>query len=137
MRVAKHWPEIEQKRNGVADLSYRDAVKLLASPKETHQNPLDLPELSRRYKYTATNGNGLLEITPDAKHEGFFRVAYFRIQTSDLLYDSKGVRYTPELLGSSLLRQGFKPATPWQQEPWDGKDPWYVNAPGRVEKAFV
>lgn len=33
MRVAKHRPQIEAERNGVALLSFRDAVKLLATPR--------------------------------------------------------------------------------------------------------
>ena len=35
MRVATRWPEIEAKAQRVADLSYRDAVKLLAEPRES------------------------------------------------------------------------------------------------------
>lgn len=50
MQVAKRWPEIQAKRQHVADLTFRDALKLLAAPKvpDTEQVERQLVDLRAR-----------------------------------------------------------------------------------------
>ncbi len=145
MQVTKRWPEIEAKRGTSAVLSLDQATKLLAQPSVKTESkptarqvfPFGLPELSPGKVFRACgNKADLVEITPVADHLGYYRVAHFRnldsIDASDMVYDRRGVKYTPELLATAIHSLGFHPTTKWSSEGASSEDPWYARLPGGV-----
>jgi hypothetical protein len=65
MQIAKRWPELEAKRQRVAVLSFRDAVKLLAEAAEKEPAPVLLPPLSLDvHKRYWCNVRGTMPPTP-------------------------------------------------------------------------
>jgi hypothetical protein len=84
MQVAKRWPEIEAKRQRVADLSFRDAARMLAGPKSDksdHERP-KIPE-----GFTPTPGQFLLGshtslsinvfVAESIQHPGYWNMVIF------------------------------------------------------------
>jgi hypothetical protein len=76
MRVASRWEELPENGNGVADLSFRGALKLLAEPAETEDSLPDYLPGEGQHAFARTAGpvGTTLRafIIPSAEHEGFY-----------------------------------------------------------------
>lgn len=78
MRLSRKLAELpESKAQRVADLPLRDALELLAEPKET-PSKYRLPSLDANHEYTTVASDGrLIVIAPSADHKGFYFVDCF------------------------------------------------------------
>jgi hypothetical protein len=123
MKVAREWPRLaEANPQRVADLSYREAVKLLEAPRQPKDGEPTLPEMREGFVYRAVDDDGrLAEIVPLGD------VFYVAVYT-DLDTDSACVQYArrgvfKHGIAEVLAFSDFVPAGGWQEEPRDGKGP--------------
>lgn len=136
--VAQRWPQVEAKWQRVADLSFREALQLLAAPPRDEQSASgdfleSIPELSPDRQLAAIdpmNDSYLVEIFPSVKHQGYYYVAVSRglnsCGTAYCEHDGRPVRYHQRLLAHALQYiHGVQP-TYWLSEPAQGKEPWFV-----------
>lgn len=154
MRISKRWGEISQKDNGVANLSYRGALKLLA-PRRCESidenrgdviNRLEvdeqllaaIPELSPDKMLTAISFSDdceqiayMVEVYPHPEHSGYYFVLFnYDLDTDDpqVIYDRRGVKYDRRLLAYALQHlHGIKPMD-WHEQPATGELPWTIQS---------
>lgn len=127
IRIAKRWPEIEAKAQHVALLSFRDAVKMLAAPRDVpEQNPTEEDLVSRLAHLPEGCGlkgerwqAGTLDLVvlyPSERHPGFYWVAAyldFNHETARAEYFRRPVR--GEVVGETVqfLLHSDKPCVKW------------------------
>src|SRR5581483_7901966 len=89
MQVAKRWPELQAKRQRIADLSFRNTLQLLAEtmtsePALPPQTEIPLPDLQAGYRYLGHGPSDVdgfpavvAELTPSAKYPGCWYEAFY------------------------------------------------------------
>ena len=164
MLVAERWPQIEAKRQRVANLSFRDALRLAAPPKpepldaaDATQGPFGslpvdavlfaaIPELSSDtmlFAFDPDDDSYAVEVHPSIAHPGYYHVLVsvdLDTDNAEVIYDRRPGKYDRRLLAYVLQRvHGVKP-TIFRSEPAARKEPWCVEAdktsiPGRFHGA--
>jgi hypothetical protein len=155
MRIATHWPELQSKRQRAADLSAREALRLLSRPAvDKDQAPQErllvsipamrkghiplgtaVPELRPDTVWVASGwDDDLIEIWPVADVPGYYRILHFvelHTDHTNVEHDRRGVRYTADLLEATLLMlHHFDRSSDWYAMPFDGVEPAFLPFPG-------
>ena len=153
MQVAQRWPEVEANRQHVANLSYREVLKLVAEPTpelEPEQKPAptdknflaSIPKLTpeRILIGVSEDPSFMVELRPHETLPGYFYLVVYQdldTESAEMVYDRRGVRYSRELLGYVLERLHRVKPTVWNYEPLKSGRPWFIDAdvkPGRVRQ---
>lgn len=134
MQLSKRWPELQSKSATAADLTLRDALKVLASPKASIPNAeelnreCDLPEISDGMFILARDDDERhAEVCPSRKYPGFTWVVMYDYKASFIEFLKKPIR--AEYVKSVLSEWRFKlpAADRWIEVPIESFNQWYLD----------
>ena len=154
MQVAQRWPEVEANRQHVANLSYREVLKLVAEPRRRRSRSRNwkhririlwrgIPELTPEnilIGVSPEDHSFMVELYPHETLPGYFYLAVYQdldTDNAEMVYDRRGVKYSRDLLGYVLERLHKVKPTLWGYEPLKSGRPWFIDAdgkPGRVHQ---
>jgi hypothetical protein len=140
MQIVDRMDRMEANAQRVADLSYREVLKLISEPAPAPQaevEPDPLPDLSPDFQYHGMSDDldYLVEIYP-AVQPGYFHVAVFRGLNDGsgegyVDYFNRGLIYDRKLFIDALENHFHVKPTRWHTEP-KGEKPFYLfPEPGR------
>jgi hypothetical protein len=136
MQVAQRWPEVEANRQHVANLSYREVLRLVAEPSPEPEPEPDLNRVPSDKDFLASipeltsekiligvlpeDESFMVELRPHESLPGYFYLAVYQdlnTDSAEMVYDKRGGKYSRELLGYALERVHKVKPTVWNYEP--------------------
>ncbi|MCH8046986.1 MAG: DUF3102 domain-containing protein [Planctomycetes bacterium] len=133
MKLAKQWPELEAKSATAADLTVRDALKMLAQtkamlPSADQLDHDDLPDIpAGKYIFARDDDARVAEVRPSNTYPGYTWIVVYDMQASSVEYMKKPIlpEYVNEVL--AMLRFNSRGVDRWSEAPVEKFDQWYLE----------